>query len=189
MRCTSHSCTIDQKLCSVFGWGPCGSRPNIIPPGKSKQRRSFSADNYLLMNRTTEKCGQKLVSGFSPDLILFNFWKSSGLDRTFCLFINFLSSIYFLNTDMYPLDSVADPWNVTFKTSTKFVFLITFWRYIYIIFQSWKVIQKSQNSRNQCFSHYFCLMIERSGSGSLTHGSGSGKPKNIWITLLLAKGV
>ncbi len=50
--------------------------------------------------------------------------------------------------------------------------LFTFWRYIYIIFQRWKVIKKSQKSRNQCFSHYFCLMIE---------GSGSRRPKNTWI--------
>jgi hypothetical protein len=32
-------------------------------------------------------------------------------------------------------------------------------------------ILKSQNSRNQCFSHYFCMMIEGSGSVSLTNGS------------------
>ncbi len=30
-------------------------------------------------------------------------------------------------------------------------FLITFWRYIYIIFQRLKFINKSHNSRNQCF--------------------------------------
>jgi hypothetical protein len=41
--------------------------------------------------------------------------------------------------------------------------------------------KESQNSRNQCFSYYFCLMIERSGAGSesgsipLTNGSGSGE--------------
>ncbi len=42
--------------------------------------------------------------------------------------------------------------------------------------KSWK---KSQNSRNQGFSYYFCLMIEGSGSGSIPHtnGSGSGRPK------------
>ncbi len=41
----------------------------------------------------------------------------------------------------------------------------------------------SQNSRNKCFSYYFCLMIEGSWSGyvSLTNGSGSGRPKYIWI--------
>jgi hypothetical protein len=51
----------------------------------------------------------------------------------------------------------------------------------------------SQNSRNQGFSNYICLMIERSGSGSrvgsgsgsipLTNGSGSGRPKNTWIRI------
>ncbi len=54
-------------------------------------------------------------------------------------------------------------------------------------FSKIKVIKKSQNSRNQCFSYYFCLMVEgsgaRSGSISLTNGSGfgSGRPRNIWI--------
>jgi hypothetical protein len=41
--------------------------------------------------------------------------------------------------------------------------------------------KKSQNTRN----YYFCLMIEGSGSGDgsvpLTSGSGSRRPKNIWI--------
>jgi hypothetical protein len=43
----------------------------------------------------------------------------------------------------------------------------------------------SQNSRNQGFSYYFCLMIEGSGSGSipLTNGPGSGRPKNIRIRI------
>ncbi len=45
-------------------------------------------------------------------------------------------------------------------------------------FSKIKVIKKSQDSRNQCFSYNFCLMIERSGSVSLTNGSG--RP-NIWI--------
>ncbi len=42
-------------------------------------------------------------------------------------------------------------------------------------------IKKSQNSRNQGFSYYFCLMIEGSGFVPLTNGSGyrSGRPKNI----------
>ncbi len=37
-----------------------------------------------------------------------------------------------------------------------------------------KVIQKSQKSRNQSFSYYFCLLTEGSGSGSR-------RPKNIQI--------
>ncbi len=46
------------------------------------------------------------------------------------------------------------------KTSFKKVFLIiTFCRYIYIIFQIWKGQKKSQNSRNPGFS-YFSVMID-----------------------------
>jgi hypothetical protein len=60
--------------------------------------------------------------------------------------------------------------------------LLTFSGYIYIIFQRKKVI-RSQNRRNQGFSHYFCLMMEGSKAGSVprTIGSGSGMPKNIRI--------
>jgi hypothetical protein len=41
------------------------------------------------------------------------------------------------------------------------------------------VIKKSQYSRSQRFSYYFCLMIEESGFGSAPgiNGSGSGRPK------------
>ena len=55
--------------------------------------------------------------------------------------------------------------------------LITFWRYIYIIFQRQKVIKKSQNNRNKGFSYYFCLTMQGSGSVNPTNGSGSGRPK------------
>ncbi len=60
-------------------------------------------------------------------------------------------------------------------------------------FSKIKSQKESQNSRNQGFSYYFCMMIEgsgsesraKSGSGSipLTSGSrfGSGGPKNMWI--------
>ncbi len=50
-----------------------------------------------------------------------------------------------------------------------------------------KKLKESQNSRNQGFSYYFCMIIEgsgsRAGSGSipLTPGSGSLRPKNMWI--------
>ncbi len=45
----------------------------------------------------------------------------------------------------------------------KVFLLITFWRYIYIIFQRQKAQKKSKNSRNQGYSYSFCLMIEGSG--------------------------
>ncbi len=70
------------------------------------------------------------------------------------------------------------------KTNFRKVFLlITFWRHIYIIFQKKKIQKQLQNTRNQGFSYYFCLLIEESGSGSipLTNGSGSRRPKNMWI--------
>jgi hypothetical protein len=68
-------------------------------------------------------------------------------------------------------------------------------------FSKIKSQKKPQNSRNQGFSYYFCMMIEgsgsRAGSGSipLTSGSGSGsrRPKNIririrmWIRTLLIR--
>jgi hypothetical protein len=54
-----------------------------------------------------------------------------------------------------------------------------------------KIQKESQNSRNQGFSYYFCMIIEGSGSRSragsesipLTSESGSGswRPKNMWI--------
>ncbi len=55
-------------------------------------------------------------------------------------------------------------------------------------FSKIKSQKESQNSRNQGFSYYFCMMIEGSGSGSragsgsilLTSRSGSGRPKNMW---------
>jgi len=39
-------------------------------------------------------------------------------------------------------------------------------------FSKTKSQKESQNSRNQGFSYYFCMMIE---------GSGSARPKNMWI--------
>ncbi len=50
-------------------------------------------------------------------------------------------------------------------------------------FTSFLKEKKSQNSRNQGSSYYFCMMIEGSGSGSipLTDRSGSRRPKKMWI--------
>jgi hypothetical protein len=51
--------------------------------------------------------------------------------------------------------------------------LLLFEHLQYILFLRLKVINKSQNSRNQGFYNYFCLMIELYGSRSvpLTNGS------------------
>ncbi len=61
--------------------------------------------------------------------------------------------------------------SLTCKTPTK-----NFFSAYYFL----KVRKKSQNSRNQGFSHNFCLIIEESESGHLTNGSGH-------ITLSTAK--
>ncbi len=48
-------------------------------------------------------------------------------------------------------------------------------------FSKIKSQKESQNSRNQGFSYYFCMMIEGSGSGSIPLTNGSGWPKNMLI--------
>ncbi len=78
---------------------------------------------------------------------------------------------------------------MTFKTPTKkFKFLFKSFSAYYFLkvhlhhfskIKSPKEVKK--NSRNQGFSYYFCLMIEGPGSIPPTNGSGSGRPKNIWI--------
>ncbi len=65
----------------------------------------------------------------------------------------------------------------------KFFCLLLFEATFTSFFKDKKVQRKSHNSRNRGFSYYFCLMIEGSGSGSIpqTSGTGSGRPKNMWI--------
>ncbi len=68
------------------------------------------------------------------------------------------------------------------KFLTQFFLLLLFEGTFTSFFKD-KKSKKSQNSWNQGFPYYFCMMIEGSGSGSipLTSGSGSGRPKNMWI--------
>ncbi len=72
------------------------------------------------------------------------------------------------------------------QTATKNVFpkllcLLLFEATFTSLFKDKKVTKKSQNSRNEGFSKYFCLMIEESRSVPRTNGSGSGTLKNIRI--------
>jgi hypothetical protein len=49
-------------------------------------------------------------------------------------------------------------------------------------FSKIKSQKESQNSRNQGFSYYFGMMIEETGESiRQRYGSGSGRPKNVWI--------
>ncbi len=74
------------------------------------------------------------------------------------------------------------------KNIFQILLLITFRRYIYIILQTWKVIKKSQKSRDKGFSYYFYLIMEGSGSRSrsVPLTNGAGRPKNLrilWIQI------
>ncbi len=67
--------------------------------------------------------------------------------------------------------------SVAFKMPTKDIFFLSLFAYyqVHLHYSSqinFSVIKKSQNSRNQGFSYYFCLMME---------GSRSGRFKNIRI--------
>ncbi len=76
---------------------------------------------------------------------------------------------HWLTDPDHAFSSVAD--KMPTKKSLFFDFLyITFWRCIYISLQRWKVKKNSQNSINQCTNN---------------DGSGSGKPKSKFTTLLL----
>ncbi len=74
-------------------------------------------------------------------------------------------------------------WPSRGQTPKKIIFynvflLITFWRYIHIIFKDTvKSPKKSRNRRNQSFFFLICLMIE-----------GSEMPKNMWIWWIIIIG-
>ncbi len=89
---------------------------------------------------------------------------------------------FITDPDPDPALSVCDLRDANKKYFEGFL-LISFWPYIYIILQRKKILKKSQNSINQGFSYFFCLVKEGSGSESgsipLTNGSGldPGGPK------------
>ncbi len=53
-------------------------------------------------------------------------------------------------------------------TKKKFFCLLLFEGTFTSDVKNWKILKKSQNSRNQGFSYFFCLMMEGSGSRSLS---------------------
>ncbi len=92
---------------------------------------------------------------------------------------------------LWPMDPDPDPAIFVIDlqdASKKLIFNTIFSAYYFLKvhlhhFSKIKSQKESQNSRNQGFSNYFCMMIEGSGSIPLTSGSGSGsrRPKNMWI--------
>jgi hypothetical protein len=71
--------------------------------------------------------------------------------------------------------------SVTFKMPTKNIFSLSFLAYYFLkvhLHHSWKIKSLEEISRNQEFSYYFCLLIEGSGSVSLTTDPDPGSPRN-----------
>ena len=139
----------------LSGW--CSS---VFPASKRKYIKQWLTHKYR--NSTGIPLPDKQCCGS------MTFWCGSGsgdpciwlMDPDPCIFIN----------------------DIQDGCKNKIFLLLSFWRYFYIIFQSWKSQKESQNCRNQCFSYFFCLMIEGSGSGS-----GSRRPKNMWIRWILIR--
>ncbi len=94
---------------------------------------------------------------------------------------------------LWPMDPDPDPAIFVIDlqdASKKLIFLHNFFCLLLLKlhlyhFSKIKSQKESQNSRNQGFSYYFCMMIEGSGSGSIPltsrSGFGSRRPKNMWI--------
>ncbi len=123
-----------------------------------------------------------------PMLCCF-FWKSYCILNC-CGFVTFWygSGSGTVDPYLWPTDPESDPapdpdpanfFGALQDGNKKFFCLLLF----EATFTSFFKDKKSQNSMNQGFSYYFCLMIEGSGSVPLTNGSGfgSGRPKNIRI--------
>ncbi len=71
------------------------------------------------------------------------------LDTRIHTYASLMDSDLDSDPDIFVIDLLEDNKKQIF---CKVFLLITFWRYIYIIFQRYKVKKKSQNSRNQGFS-------------------------------------
>ncbi len=72
------------------------------------------------------------------------------------------------DSDPDPAPFVIDLQDANKKQIKNFFFAYYFLKvHFYIIFQRQKVKKKSQSSRNQGFSHYFCLLLAGSVSESI----------------------
>jgi hypothetical protein len=85
------------------------------------------------------------------------------------------------DADLYPAIFVIDCQDANKTILKKSFTAYNFLKVHLYHFSKIKVQKKSENSRNQGFSYYFCLMTEGSRSKPLTSGSGSGRPKIMWI--------
>ncbi len=117
------------------------------------------------------------------------FWGGSGSADP-CLWL--MVRIRILDPD--PAIFVIDLQNASKKQIFHTIFSAYYFSKVHLLhFSKINSQKESQNSRNQGFSYYFCMMIEgsgfrsRTGSGPIPltsgSGSGSGRPENMWIRI------
>jgi hypothetical protein len=91
-----------------------------------------------------------------------------------------------MDPDLDPSIFVIDLQDANTKLFFKTIFSAYYFLKVHLHhFSKIKSQKESQNSGNQGFSYFFCMVVEGSGSGSipLTNGSGSGMPKKMWIRI------
>ncbi len=125
--------------------------PTLLSPG--------SAPLSELRELAETKAAARLPPDFAKNLVAATLGVELTNKVTFCI-----------------TNSIADPWHFGTHPDPRISAYFFLTLHFYHFFKDKKVKKKSQNSGNQGFSYYFCLMIEGSGSESR-------RPKNlpIWI--------
>ncbi len=129
--------------------------PTLLSPG--------SAPLSELRELAETKAAARLPPDFAKNLVAATLGVELTNKVTFCI-TNSIADPWHFGTDP---DSHPDP-----RISAYFFLTL----HLYHFFKDKKVKKKSQNSGNQGFSYYFCLMIEESGSESR-------RPKNLRIRI------
>ncbi len=147
-----------------------GCRGKNVEKGvrEGKESRNFPFPSFFLF------------SNFSFSTRIFDPFSSSAISpKTYItFFFMFISPIVVDPTFWYESGSDPDPalFVIGFQDAKKNKFFsdlacfLLFEGTFTSVFKDKKVIKRSQNSRNQGFSYFICLMME---------GSGSGRPTNI----------
>ncbi len=145
----------------------------VIPPPPPRHRTEMKAD-LIKVELTPENIAPKQASCNRSNAL------SLQKDRLTAVFRihEILGWIRIRIRGSMPLTSGSK--ELIFNTIFSAYYFLTVHLHHFLKIKSQK---EPQNSRNQGFSYYFSMMMEGSVSGSipLTSGSGSGRPKNMWI--------
>ncbi len=131
---------------------------------------------------------QKKITGSFSNILLITFWRycKDCVKR----FINFIWSTHEQDQSENEVPVTTSGGFISIKTGELIMLQLPDLlpecmppQYTYISSKIVIVMKKSQNNRNKGFSHYFCLIMEVSGSVTLTNGSRSGRSKNVPVPL------